>query len=200
MPKGGNTDTGNPNPFHWNPKAAGLDGKAFTADTIYTIGDLTDVPQADGTHLVDRIEVITGFSLNGHSVTPQGFGTSYGLYFEAVDHNSADFPPEFLSIEWELKADPGNLNGPVISDTSQTGFTNTGPTGQADDIVLAHGSVVDAILFIDGTTTPPLLNGDSVVTFLPDIADFLREGRICWGTSTPIRLRSLPKPRYQVLV
>ena len=40
---------------------------------------------------------------------------SYGLYFEAVDHNVGFL----LSIEWELKADPGNLNGPVVSDTSQ---------------------------------------------------------------------------------
>jgi hypothetical protein len=176
MPKGGKTDTANPNTFHWNPKAAGLDGKAFTADTIDVIGNLTDVPQSDGTHLVDRIEQITGFSLNGHAVTPAGFGTNYGLYFEFVDHNTGDFPPTFLSIDMTLKADPGNLNGPVVSDTSQTGFTNTGPTGQADDIVLAHGSLVDGMLFLDDTTTPPNLNGTEVDTFIPDIAEFFKGG------------------------
>ena len=126
------------------------------------------MPQSDGTHVVDRIEVITGFSLNGHAVTPAGFGTNYGLYFEFVDHNSSDFPPTFLSIDMTLKADPGNLNGPVVSDTSQTAFTNTGPTGQADDIVLAHGSLVDGMLFLDDTTTPPILNGTEVETFVPE--------------------------------
>jgi hypothetical protein len=175
MSKGGNSSTGNPNTFHWNPAAAGLTGSAFTADTIDTLGNLTSVPQPDGTDIVDRIQVITGFSLNGHTVTPTGFGTDYGLYFESVDHN-VGFPPTFLSIEWELKADPGNLNGPVISDTSQTGFTNTGPTGQADDIILAHGSLVEAMLFIDDTTSPPLLNSSQVLTFIPDIADFFKGG------------------------
>jgi hypothetical protein len=176
MPKDGNSSTGNPNPFHWNPAAAGLDGKSFTADTIDFIGNLTDVPQSDGTHLVDRIEEITGFSLNGHAVTPAGFGTNYGLYFEFVDHNTGDFPPTFLSIDMTLKADPGNLNGPVISDTSQTGFTNTGPTGQADDIVLAHGSLVDGMLFLDNTTTPPILNDTEGESFIPDIAEFFKGG------------------------
>jgi hypothetical protein len=172
MPKG-NSSSGNPITFHWNPKAAGLDGKAFTADTI---GNLTDVPQPDGTHLADRIEQITGSSLNGHAVTPAGFGTDYGLYFEFVDHNTSEFPPTFLSVDMTLKADPGNLNGPVVSDTSQTGFTNTGPTGQADDIVLAHGSLVDGMLFLDNTTTPPTLNATGAETFIPDIAEFFKGG------------------------
>src|SRR5690348_10171017 len=105
MPKG-NSSTGNPSTFHWNPAAAGLSGQSFTADTIDFVGNLTDVPQPDGTHLVDRIEQITGFSLNGHAVTPAGFGTDYGLYFEFVDHNTGDFPPTFLSIDVTLKAGP----------------------------------------------------------------------------------------------
>jgi hypothetical protein len=176
MPKDGKTSTGNPNTFHWNPSAAGLTGQSFTADTINFVGNLTDVPQPDGTHLADRIEQVTGFSLNGHAVTPAGFGTDYGLYFEFVDHNTSDFPPTFLSIDVTLKADPGNLNGQVVSDTSQTGFTNTGPTGQADDIILAHGSLVDGMLFLDGTTAPPTLIGTEVDTFTPEIAGFFKGG------------------------
>ena len=176
MPENENSSNGNPNTFHWNPAAAGLTGQSFTADTIDFVGNLTDVPQPDGTHLVDRIEQITGFSLNGHAVTPAGFGTNYGLYFEFVDHNTAGFPPSFLSIDMTLKADPGNLNGPVVSDTSQTGFTNTGPTGQADDIVLAHGSLVDGMLFLDPTANPPVLNGTETDTFTPDIAGFFKGG------------------------
>ncbi|HTI84496.1 MAG TPA: hypothetical protein VL614_28930 [Acetobacteraceae bacterium] len=162
--------------FTWNPEAAGLSGRPFTADTIKFVGNLTDVPQPDGTHIADRIEVVTGFSLNGHPVTPAGFGTNYGLYFEFVDHNTSDFPPKFLSVDVTLKADPGNLDGPVVSDTSQTGFTNTGPTGQADDIVLAHGSMVNGMLFLDDSTVPPTLNGIGEETFVPDIAKFFKGG------------------------
>jgi hypothetical protein len=185
-----NPSTGNPNTFHWNPNAAGLTGQPFTADTIDFVGNLTDVPQPDGTHLVDRIEQITGFSLNGHAVTPAGFGTNYGLYFESVDHNDGGFPPSFLSIQMTLKADPGNLNGPIVSDTSQTGFTNTGPTGQADDIVLAHGSLVDGMLFLDPTTTPPTLNGTETESFIPDIPEFFKGGSdlIKIVTSNPVTL------------
>ena len=49
-----------PAPFTWNPAAAGLGGSAFTADTIYATGYVRD----DGT-TSDRIEIVTGFSLNG---------------------------------------------------------------------------------------------------------------------------------------
>jgi hypothetical protein len=83
---------------------------------------------------------------------------------------------DFKSVEVELKADPGNHNGPVISDASGTGFTNTGPTGEADDIVLAHGSLVSGMLFLDLTPTPPTLTGDQVGTFIPDVAEFFKGG------------------------
>ena len=159
--------------FTWDPEAAGLTGRAFTADTINITGYLTDVsqPPPDNTHLADRIEVVTGFSLHGHSVIPTGFGTDYGLYFEAVDKGIGGPPPnilDFTSVEWTLKADPGNLNGPIISNTSGTGFTNTGSTGQADDIVLAHGSLVSGMLFLDVTTDPPILTGDQINTLYSD--------------------------------
>jgi hypothetical protein len=74
----------NPVPFTWNPDGASpaLGGSTFTADTISITGYVRDVTQPDGTHLANRIEVITGFSLNGSPVTPTGFGSNYGLYFE----------------------------------------------------------------------------------------------------------------------
>ena len=37
-------------PFTWNPAAAGLAGRAFTADTINFTGYVTDVSQPDGTY------------------------------------------------------------------------------------------------------------------------------------------------------
>jgi hypothetical protein len=160
----------NPLPFTWNPAGASpaLGGTAFTADTINTTGYLRDVTQPDGTHRADRIEVITGFSLNGAAVLPAGFDTSYGLYFEFVDHGIGGPPPHilnFTSIDMTLKADPGNQNGAVSSTFSGVGFTNTSPTGEADDIVLATGSLVTGALFLD--LTMGILDGNISQTFVP---------------------------------
>src|SRR6516162_4505997 len=153
-----------PAPFTWNPAAAGLAGSAFTADTINFTGYVRD----DGT-TANRIEIITGFSLNGgSSFTPTGLGSTYGLYFEAVDQGVGGPPPHiltFTSVALALKADPGNLNGAVISTPSSFGFTNTGPTGAADDIVLATGSLVNGGLFLD--LRAGILIGDQVDTFIP---------------------------------
>jgi hypothetical protein len=171
----------NPLPFTWNPAAAGLAGpeSAFTADTIDITGYVRDVSQPDGTHVANRIEVITGFSLNGSPVTPTGFGNDYGLYFEFVDQGTGGPPPHilnFTSVDTTLKADPGNHNGAVSSTVSDIGFTNTGPTGEADDILLATGSLVTGALFLDLTTTPPILDGDQLGTFIPAVAGFFQGG------------------------
>src|SRR4051812_4905281 len=179
MPKGGFPHDPSIARFTWDPQAAGLTGSAFTADTINLTGYLTDVSQPDGTHLADRIEVVTGFSSHGKPVTPEGFGSDYGLYFHAVDQGIGGPPPnilDFTSVDVELKADPGNLDGPVISSPEGTHFTNTGPTGEADDIILAHGSLVHGMLFLDLTPTPPTLAGDQVGTFVPNIAEFFKGG------------------------
>ena len=128
-------------PFTWDPAAVGLTGSAFTADTITIEGHVRD----DGI-TSNRIELITGFSLNGGAAfTPTGLGSTYGLYFEAVDHGVGGPPPHiltFTSVDWTLKADPENHNGAVISTPTDFRFTNTGSTGEADDIVLATGSLV----------------------------------------------------------
>jgi PEP-CTERM motif len=159
-----------PPPFTWNPAGASpaLGGSAFTADTINETGYVRDVTQPDGTHLAQRFEVITGFSLNGAPVLPAGFGSSYGLYFEFTDQGIGGPPPHilnFTSISMALKADPGNHNGAVSSTVSGIGFANTGPTGQADDIVLATGSLVAGSLFLD--TTTGILDGNTLLTFDP---------------------------------
>jgi hypothetical protein len=156
----------NPVPFTWDPAAVGLAGSAFTADTINHTGYVRD----DGT-TSNRIEIITGFSLNGGApFVPAGLGSTYGLYFEAVDHGIHGPPPDiltFTSVDLALKADPGNLNGAVISTPTAFGFTNTGPTGEADDIVLATGSLAAGAVVVDLSTTPPTVIGDQVDTFIP---------------------------------
>ena len=133
-------------PFTWNPAGASpaLGGSAFTADTIDREEFLRGVTQPDGSFVASRILLITGFSLNGNPVTPAGFGSSYGLYFDIVDTGVDHLPTSisFASSDFILKADPGNHDGPVSATPAGIGFANSGPTGTADDITLATGSLL----------------------------------------------------------
>ena len=66
-----------PAPFTWNPAAIGLAGAAFTADTISFTGYVRD----DGI-AANRIEIITGFSLNGGATfAPAGTDASRSSTF-----------------------------------------------------------------------------------------------------------------------
>jgi hypothetical protein len=162
-----------PAPFTWNPAAAGLTGSAFTADTIYVTGYVRD----NGT-TSDRIEIVTGFSLNGGATfTPAGLGSTYGLYFQTIDQGIHGPPPDiltFTSVDLKLKADPGNLNGAVISTPIAFHFTNTGQTGEADDILLATGALVKGGVVVD--LTAGTVTGDQIDTFIPGLAGFFQGG------------------------
>jgi hypothetical protein len=167
---GGAASTAHAVPFTWNPAGASpaLGGSAFTADTIHASSSLRSVGQPDGTAMAHHIEVITGFSLSGSPVTPVGFGTAYGLYFDLTDTSTNGAPPQiihFTSGNVALKADPGNQNGPVSASVGGIGFANTGPTGQADDIVLATGSMVVGTSNLDLATS--VLQVHFVDTFTP---------------------------------
>jgi hypothetical protein len=149
-------------PFTWDPSKAGLAGSAFTADTIIQEEFLRAVGQPDGSFVASRILVITGFSLNGGSpFKPTGFDSSsgYGLYFDIVDTGVNHLPVSitFASSDFILKADPGYQNGPASATPAGIGFANSGPTGTADDITLATGSLVTAA----GFTAP------AIQTFTP---------------------------------
>jgi len=139
-------------PFTWDPSQAGLVGSTFTADTIVREEFLRGVTQPDGSFVAHRILVVTGFTLNGNPVTPAGFGSSYGLYFDFVDTGVDHLPVSitFSSIDFILKADPGNQNGPVSATPAGLGFANTGPTGTADDIALATGSLAAPVAGLGG--------------------------------------------------
>jgi len=144
----------NPVPFTWNPAGASpaLGGSAFTADTMVRQEFLRSVVQPDGSFVASRILVITGFSLNGNPVTPAGFGSSYGLYFDIVDTGVDHLPVSisFASSDFILKADPGDKNGQVSATPAGIGFANSGPTGTADDITLATGSLVSPLTGLGG--------------------------------------------------
>jgi hypothetical protein len=62
--------------------------------------------------------------------------------------------------------DPGNNNGAASSTLSGLTFANTGPTGAADDITLATGTLVSGQYFAN--PTPNICSiGDFVQTFQP---------------------------------
>jgi hypothetical protein len=147
----------NPVPFTWNPAGASpaLGGSAFTADTIDREEFLRGVTQPDGSFVASRILPFTGFSLNGNPITPAGFGSSYGLYFDIVDTGVDHLPVSitFASSDFILKADPGNQNGPVSATPAGIGFANSGPTGTADDITLATGSLTAPFMGLAGAIT-----------------------------------------------
>jgi hypothetical protein len=180
----------NPLPFTWNPAAAGLAGSAFTADTIYVTGYVRD----DGT-TANRIEIITGFSLNGGATfTPAGLGSTYGLYFQTIDQGIHGPPPDiltFTSVDLKLKADPGNFNGAVISTPTAFHFTNTGQTGEQDDILLATGALVKGGVVVD--LTAGTVTGDQIDTFIPGFAGFFQGGSGLVGgvASNPLSLLTM---------
>jgi hypothetical protein len=166
-------------PFTWNPAGASpaLGGSAFTADTMHDSSFLRGVGQPDGSTLAHHIDVITGFSLSGSPVTPVGFGTAYGLYFDLTDTSTFGAPPEvihFSSGSMVLKADPGNQNGAVSATVDGIGFANTGPTGEADDIVLATGSIVFASSNLDLATNVLDVHFVDTITPAPGQAGFFQ--------------------------
>lgn len=135
-------------PFTFMPGAATppLGGSPFTADTFKFSNNLRSVVQPNSSFVSERIDPVTGFTLAGNTVSPPGFGSAYGLYFDIFDTGfSTPTSLKFLSSTFTLKADPGNQNGALTSTPAAIGFANTGTTGVADDIVLASGTMISGV-------------------------------------------------------
>ena len=156
--------------FTWDPA-----GAPFTADTIQGTHYLYDVNSMINIYTVNFLEQITGFTLNGAPVATPGLnGTpgaagSYGLYFTMQTQTQYIGPPntyQYLSGHAALMLDPGNNNGAPSSTLSGLTFANTGPTGAADDITLATGSLVSGHYSLN--PAPGIRSiGDFVQTFQP---------------------------------
>ena len=141
-------------PFTWNPAGASpsLSGDpAFTADAIEATHYLWAMGSTINTYTVHFLEQITGFTLGSSPVAPPGLnGTpgapgSYGLYLTMQTQTRFIGPPNtyrYSGGQLALMLDPGNNNGAASSTPSGLTFANTGPTGTADDITLATGSLV----------------------------------------------------------
>lgn len=130
-------------------------GSAFTADGIQATHYLYDVgPKTSPSpviYTVHFLEQITGFTLGTASFVPSGLdGTpgapgSYGLYLTMQLQTKAVGPPQtyqYLSGQVALMLDPGNWDGAASSTPTGLTFSNTGPTGAADDITLATGTLI----------------------------------------------------------
>lgn len=150
--------------FTWDPAGASVPlagaGSAFTADTIYGTHWLWShgpagsplVPHPGFIYTVNFIEQIQQFSLGGGTpFVPAGLnGTpgapgSYGLYLEMsaqTEQVGGSQIYDYHSMTMSLMADPGNNDGTLSSTVAGVGFSNTGPTGTADDITLASGTLV----------------------------------------------------------
>ena len=167
--------------FTWDPAGASpsVSAPAFTADTIlgthylYDIGPIANPSPV--TYTVNFLEQITGFTLGGAPVATLGLnGTpgaagSYGLYLTMQNQTQAIGTPntyQYLSGHVALMLDPGNNDGAASSTPSGLTFANTGPTGAADDITLATGTLVSGQYFLN--PAPGIRSiGDFVQTFQP---------------------------------
>jgi PEP-CTERM motif len=141
--------------FTWNPAGAfpSLSGDpAFTANGIVGKHYLYDVTPPAGSPMIYPvyfIEQIEGFTLNGAPVSTPGLNGApgappYGLYLRMqAEVQQAGAGRIYHSLAMSLMADPGNNDGAVSSTfANQLAFANTGPTGTADDITLANGSLL----------------------------------------------------------
>ena len=138
-------------PFTWdpsqaNPPLAGA-GSAFTADTINVTTYLHAIHPADGSFLLDQLLNVIGFQLNGQHGNPPGFGSTYGLYFRINSTGQTiGGITTYNTINISLMADPGNNDGPIGASATGISFSNTGPTGAADDLTLGTGALISASL------------------------------------------------------
>ena len=167
--------------FTWDPAGASPSlGGAFTADAIdathyhYDISPTVITPAYIYTGYF--LEPITGFTLNGAPVATPGLNGSpgaagsYGLYLTMQTQTQAVGPPDiyhYLSGQVALMLDPGNNDGAASSTPSGVGFSNTGPTGTADDITLATGSLVSGTFTFGAPNSGIRSIGDFVQTFQP---------------------------------
>jgi hypothetical protein len=165
--------------FTWNPGAASpaltAGPAAFTADGIAVtnyirtanVNDLTTLRQ---TFSGSQLQTINGFTLGGVSMTAPGLNSSYGLYFHInpagsfpINASGAVVGPAVYSLlDMQLFADVGRDDGSVVINSTGIGFSNT--AGQANDVVLATGSLLSASLAVSPTGTR---NAHYLTTFHP---------------------------------
>jgi hypothetical protein len=118
-------------------------------DTLDTTTYLYSANHSNGSFDLEWLMPVTGLSDNGHSVTPPGFDSSYGLYLtitaSGLNNPSPGVLETFNTMNVTLWADPKNDAGTPNSNLN--GISFSGPT--SNDIVLATGTLVSGTLSVD---------------------------------------------------
>ena len=157
-------------PFTWDPSQANPPlsgaGSAFTADTINVSTYLNAIHPPDGSFVLNQLLNVVGFQLNGQPATAPGFGSTYGLYFR-IDSTGQTIGgiTTYNTINVSLMADPGNNDGSVSASATGISFSNTGPTGAADDLILGTGTLLSGSLAFNPATM--VINAHYVESFAP---------------------------------
>ena len=149
---------------------------------------------------------INGFSNGTTNVTPAGLGSSYGLYL----YGNLTVTPsnQYPQIDIALMADPGNLNGaPSATLTGGLAFANTGPTGAADDITLATGTVISGSFGVQPNGQPGahfaetfLPTSSQAMAFLDPLGSHVQIEEFLFNTSTSRVAGTRPSGDTYVLV
>ncbi len=183
-------------PFTWDPSKAVpalVPGPAaFTADSVQwtnfnrtvNVNDLTTLKQ---TVTADQYETVTGFTLGGSPVAAPGLNSAYGLYFHLVSVFSFPLnsggtiigPATFTSLSLSLVADVNHDDGVLSTSAAGIGFSN--PSGVANDVTLATGSLIAAAL----SNNP---DGSRHALFLTSFVPETGEGGFFVGPSGPVSL------------
>ena len=184
-------------PFQADPPLSGA-GSAFTADTINITNYLHSIIQTNGSFDEQLVLKINGFQLAGQRVAAPGFDSAYGLYFsiDATGQIIAGITT-FNTLNISLMADPGNNDGTLSSSTAGISFSNTGPSGSADDFILGTGTLYSASMAFNPVTM--VRSAHYVESFAPapnetgffgSIPPLLEE----FLTTPPAAFQALPQP------
>jgi hypothetical protein len=157
-------------PFTWDPSQANPPlsgaGSAFTADTINVTTYLHAIHPPGGSFVLDQLLNAVGFQLNGQLVTAPGFDSTYGLYFRINSTGQTiGGITTYNTINISLMADPGNNDGSISASATGISFSNTGPTGAADDLILGTGTLLSGSLAFNPVTM--VINAHYVESFAP---------------------------------
>ncbi len=198
---GGTASAFAPVPFTWDPSqsvpALTGPGSAFTADTINATNYLHSVVQPSNSFAMELVLQINSFELNGQPVTAPGFNSDYGLYFAITSTGQLGVSTTYSTLDISLMADPGNNNGTLTSSTAGILFSNAGPTGVADDLILGTGTLISASMKIDPVTG--LRTAHYLDTFAPALDQTAFFNRISpalevFITTFPAVFQALPQP------
>jgi hypothetical protein len=201
LPVLGGMAVASPIPFTWDPSQAtpalSGAGSAFTADTINATNYLHSVVQPNGSFAQELILKINSFQLNGQSVTAPGLNSDYGLYFAINATGQLGATSTYSTLNIALMADPSNADGSLSSSMAGVLFSNTGPSGVADDFILGAGTLIAASMSINPITM--VRSAHYVESFVPapheaDFFNSISPVLEVFLTTPPAVFQALPQP------